>query len=271
MEFIEILRQVFRRIMPFCLYKQIALMYGAKVSSRRIGKAEYSRLRAVSKSHPSKPPEKFTLPNIKHPVYVRPGTSDTSVFESNLLRKSYECVKPDFPVRFIIDAGANVGYSSIYFLHHYSQSHIVAVEPDYDNYMLAELNLKPYSDRVKLLKAAIWPQKTNLRIKREGREDGIQVSSVLEGQEYECVGVDPFTLLRESGFSRINIFKCDIEGSEENLFSENYDRWIQQTDIIVVEIHNKICQKVVYGTMEKYPFDSYRYRDLHVFVRKAKI
>ncbi len=264
----EIARRVVRTLTPYSFYLKLARFYGAKLSCYKLGRAEYRRLMSLAEASQLGPLEEFNIPWIPHPILVRPGTSDVDVFEGNLLRESYACLNPNFPVSFIIDAGANVGYSSIYFLNRYTESHIVALEPDYDNYVLAEKNLAPYRNRVQLLNAAIWPVKAHLRVQRRGRANGTQVVAVSQSEKYDCLGVDPMTVLEESGYQRISIFKCDIEGAETYLFSENCDAWIKKTNSIVMEIHTQQARKVVYDTMKRYPFDSFQYREQHVFVRR---
>jgi hypothetical protein len=83
------------------------------------------------------------------------------------------------------------------------------------------------------------------------------------------MGIDPFTLMQDAGWQRISIFKCDIEGGEEALFSQAPDAWIERTDAILMEIHSRSAQQAVYGAMARHPFAASRYRELHVFVRRS--
>jgi FkbM family methyltransferase len=55
----------------------------------------------------------------------------------------------------IIDAGANIGLSALFFANKYPDAKIFAIEPEETNYKLLELNTKPYNN-VCLIKAALW-------------------------------------------------------------------------------------------------------------------
>ena len=63
----------------------------------------------------------------KHPIFIRSNSTDISNF--------HEIFNIEFPLpnnlnpKFIIDAGANVGYASIFFLNKYPKASVIAVEP----------------------------------------------------------------------------------------------------------------------------------------------
>ncbi len=241
----EALRQTVRGLLPMSFYQRLALSYGGAVSARKIGRVEYRRLAQVSRGRLVDPPAAFRVPEIPHAVLVRPGTTDAEVFEGNLLRRSYDAVDPGVEVRFIIDAGANAGYSCLYFLNKHPRCRVVALEPDSGNYELAERNLAAYGARIMLLKAGIWPTTAYLRVIVGERADGIRVEEVPAGAAYDVAGIDPIAVLAKAGAERINIFKIDVEGAEEQLFGDRCDAWIERTDCIVTEIHTRGCEEAV--------------------------
>jgi hypothetical protein len=65
----------------------------------------------------------------------------------------------------IVDGGANVGYSSLYFARLYPSAQIIAVEPDEENAAVFKLNLARYQDRVELLKSAVCSRPARLAIR----------------------------------------------------------------------------------------------------------
>jgi FkbM family methyltransferase len=58
--------------------------------------------------------------------------------------------------RLIVDCGANVGYSSAYFLSKFPTSTVIAAEPDSGNFDLLLQNLSD-GDRFMAIKAVAWP------------------------------------------------------------------------------------------------------------------
>src|SRR5262245_9783341 len=71
-----------------------------------------------------------------HPLFVRRGSSDLSVFDQIFIQREYACLDDLTGVRLIIDCGANVGYSSAYLLSRHPNSRIIAVESDPENFAM---------------------------------------------------------------------------------------------------------------------------------------
>ena len=69
------------------------------------------------------------MPNLQHPIVIRPRSTDRFVFEQIFLDSDYE-LTVDLSPHFIVDAGANVGFASIYFANRYPGATIIALEPE---------------------------------------------------------------------------------------------------------------------------------------------
>ena len=69
---------------------------------------------------------------IDTPVFCRAQGSDFAVLRQ-VLGHQDAAIQFDHPPKLIIDAGANVGYSSLVFMSNYPSATIVAVEPDKTN------------------------------------------------------------------------------------------------------------------------------------------
>ncbi len=87
-------------------------------------------------------------------VYVRTNTSDLEVAISSLYRREYDHIDLSEP-GVIIDAGANIGTSSIFFARKYPGARIFAIEPETSNFTLLKKNTRKYRNIVPI-KAAIW-------------------------------------------------------------------------------------------------------------------
>src|SRR5579864_5909313 len=94
----------------------------------------------------------FTWPMRVHlnkqdiPVYLRAGTSDYSILKQIFVDDEYEPLRNLDGPKCIIDCGANVGFSSLYFARLYPSAHILAIEPDEENAAVFLRNLTGYAE-----------------------------------------------------------------------------------------------------------------------------
>jgi FkbM family methyltransferase len=184
------------------------------------------------------------------PIWVRTKGSDSAVLNQVLAGREYDLSRfpqhkrilaalNDIRARgkrpVIIDAGANIGVSAIYFAKHYPDAVVVAVEPDPQNLDIARRNLNPVANIV-LAEAAIGARggKVNAialdnggyATRTERSEDGaIPVLSIDEAK----------TLAGEN--AELLFVKVDIEGFEADLFTENLG-WLDETKALLVEMHD---------------------------------
>jgi FkbM family methyltransferase len=177
-----------------------------------------------------------------HPIGVRHGTSDLSVFRQVFVKNEYGCLDDLPDVGLVLDCGANVGYSAAYFLSRFPTCKVVAVEPDPGNFAALTRNLAPYGDRVTSIQAGVWSHTTGLVLAaetfRDGGEWARQVRPCKPGEAADFRGVDVGTLLADSGYDRISLLKMDIEGAEAVAFSENWQPWLGRVDAIAIELHD---------------------------------
>jgi FkbM family methyltransferase len=121
------------------------------------------------------------------------------VFHQIFIEEEYSPLLDLKDVGLAIDCGANVGYSSAYFLSRFPDCRVIAVEPDPDNFAMLEQNLRAYDRRVTLVRARIWPQDVPLSILkgsyRDGREWSEQVRPCLPGESSDINGVTIGSLL----------------------------------------------------------------------------
>lgn len=176
-----------------------------------------------------------------HPLYYRLGSSDLGVFHQIFIDREYDPLCNMRKVHSVIDCGANVGYSSAFFLSQFPSCRVVAVEPDSGNCAMCERNLRAYGSRAVVVRAGIWSQNVPLKIAqeryRDGREWTVQVRpcEVHEAPDFE--GLTVASLIANFGFTRISVLKMDIEGAEAVVFQGNID-WIDRVDAIAIELHD---------------------------------
>ena len=195
----------------------------------------------------------------RHGLACRPGTSDIYVFQQIYVTREYSCLdhlKDDSCL--IVDCGANVGYSSAYFLSRFPSSYVISVEPDPGNFEALEQNLAPYAGRYRAIRSAVWSEQLGLVLgetPRSGQEWARQVRPALAGEKASMQAIDIGTLLKDSGFARIRILKIDLERAEAAVFSANYESWLANVDNMVIELHGKECRDIFLKAIATESFD----------------
>ena len=212
----------------------------------------------------------------KYLLKCRIRSSDFDVFRQIFLEREYSCLDDVSSVGLVIDCGANVGYSSAYFLSRFPDCKVVAVEPDQKNFEVLRLNLLPYGSRAVMYQAAVWSHVTELTMSESSSSDGYEWGrQVRECRSMENVPklptVDIGGLLRDAGFSRISILKVDIEGAEAVVFADDHASWLDHVDNLVIEIHHRSpwgdCAAVVEKAMSGKGFHMSKCGELSVYKR----
>lgn len=183
------------------------------------------------------------------PLKCRAKTSDLNVFHQIFVDREYRCLDDILDAALIIDCGANVGYSSAYFLSRFKNAHVISIEPDPENFKLLKENVKSFGTRCNAICSAVWSHPTGLRLSEEtfgdGKEWSRTVREVRSGETPDMTAVDIGSLLDKSYYERISILKVDIEGAESTVFSANFEHWLEKVDNLVIELHGMECEDVV--------------------------
>lgn len=197
-------------------------------------------------------PFKLTSKMLDFPVRARPRTSDIAVFSQILFFNEYRCISELRSPKLIVDLGANVGYSSAYFLSQFKDCEVISVEPDPANFVELQKNVAPYRGRVTTIQAAVWPRSEQLDLDHpgQGEEWGVRVKPS-EGGAVQTITIPE--LLSASGQERISLLKIDIEGAETELFSANTE-WLDKVDNIVIEIHGADAEKAFFSKIDEQRF-----------------
>ena len=176
------------------------------------------------------------------PVFIRSATPDLKVALSSLAENEYadiECESPSV----IIDAGANIGTSAIFFAMKYPRAKIYAVEPESGNFKMLVKNTSQFENVIPI-RAALWGKHERRTV--QSRNTGHWGYTVAEthnktestGQEIECITMGE--LMEQHGITEISLLKMDIEGGEKVVL-ENSASWINYVKIITIELHDRIC------------------------------
>jgi len=161
----------------------------------------------------------------------------------------------------VLDLGANVGFSSAYFLSVFPKAQVVAVEPDDRNLLVCKVNLSPYGDRAIVVHGAVWSKPCKLRLLRgkygDGREWATQVHESIEGEgsPTEIEAWDVGRLIDLAGGGPVDLLKVDIEGAEMSVFGNSTGSWLHKVRNICIELHGADCQEVFFAALEDFDYE----------------
>jgi FkbM family methyltransferase len=188
--------------------------------------------------------------DIKFPFYLRFNTSDVPTFDQIFMAQEYD-FKVKSPPKIIVDAGANIGLTSILFANRYPEAKIIAIEPETSNYEMLKMNVAPYSN-IFPMKVALWNENDEINLVDPGFG---KWGFMTQGVEYEgdvthkvkSLTVDK--IMEDNGIDKIDILKIDIEGAEREVFM-NSSSWIKNVDSLIVELHERMkagCNRSFYN------------------------
>ena len=181
-------------------------------------------------------PTKVFSHTLGGPAIVRPGTSDMAMFEQFELHPYLPITRSAGPIN-VLDLGANIGLSVLYWKHHCPLARVIAVEPDASNFAVLRSNTEGLKD-VHLVQAGIWYRPGRLDVRREGVGNaGFSTNEQLSNGEVEATTIPE--LLARFQWDRVDILKVDIEGSELELFGKGDLSWIDRVGIIAIELHDR--------------------------------
>lgn len=181
------------------------------------------------------------VPYLKHKIWLRAGTSDLMVFRQICCsgETEFELGEELTPPHFIVDAGANIGLSSIIFAIRWPNSKIIALEIDSENYSLLCKNIAQYSNVIPL-KKALWGTDGYVRISTPTAEPwAFQVVQTEKDDPAAIEAISLGQILTENGEKIFSLLKIDIEGAEIDVLQSNTSNWIDNTKTIAIELHDR--------------------------------
>lgn len=142
--------------------------------------------------------------------------------------------KPSNTARTIIDCGANMGLSVLYFSLNYPDHKIIAFEPDPVIFDVLKENVERFGlKNVTIHQKAVWIEKGTLKFFTDGGMGGRVESPYLDqyAQEVEAVA------LRDFITADVDMLKIDIEGAEEPVLNSCKDI-LHSVNHLFFEYHN---------------------------------
>lgn len=200
--------------------------------------------------------DQLSLKKLSEPFSLRNNPYDYATFEEVLLREAYNIPLNYIPST-IIDAGANIGLTAIFFANRFSQSIIVALEPDTGNFEMLTANTKAYRNIIPV-KCGLWNNDAYLEVVDEHKgNNAFIVKESGAGKKGSIKAVSVTSVMDEFNWDKIDILKMDIEGSEKKVFEQGYEEWLPKVKILIIELHDRIApgsSNAVFKALNNYNF-----------------
>jgi len=172
-----------------------------------------------------------------------------------LIERIYQEIVASGRSPLILDCGANIGCSALWFHARYPEAHIVAIEPAPDNFELLSVNCAGLD--IELIQAGVADADGQARLSTAGGiEMGYRTDANGNGPAVAMIAIR--TLLDSkpaSGYVPF-LLKIDIEGAEKALFSGDTSA-IAEFPLIIMEPHDWLLP----GTLSSQEF--FRFHVIH--------
>jgi len=180
-------------------------------------------------------------------ILIRRFSTDSFVFTQIFIHDEFEefisFIGDGRNIKTIIDAGANIGISSVKLQSYYPTAKLISIEPDPGNFKMLEKNIALNKLNAVAIQSAVWSSSTRLyfdRTFRDGREWSVTVTEAPnEGEYLQSISLNE--IVDKYRIDRIDILKIDVEGSEKEIFKIDDDtiRFLDITKFIAVEVHEE--------------------------------
>lgn len=171
------------------------------------------------------------------PLTIPDSASFVFMFEEIFFKKIYKFTSQS-KKPLIIDCGANIGLSVLFFKQQFPDSRIIAFEPDDQIFQVLQKNVNSFGlDKVELVNKGVWAETGTLSFKREGA-DGGQIDFENKISEYSV----KVTRLSDYLNEPVEFLKIDIEGAETVVLEECKNKLIN-VKYIFVEYHSFVNQE----------------------------
>ncbi|QLC67506.1 FkbM family methyltransferase [Flavobacterium sp. LPB0248] len=212
----------------------------------------------------------------------KPKSSDFDVFRMIYVSKEYLPVIEAYQENFsndkeyvinIIDAGSNIGLTTLFFIDHFKKVNTICIEPEMENFKVLEFNLlNANGNSINKVNGAIWSSNTNLKIVNDFGDRLDWSFRVEETEDLNCIQAFSINqLIDDYKFNYIDILKIDIEGSEKEIFDpskSNLD-FLKLTKCLVIEIHDFFdCREAIYKILDDYDFSYFNKGELTICINQ---
>jgi FkbM family methyltransferase len=194
-------------------------------------------------------------PGYERPIALRACRADLATFIQVVIDEEYRLPFDRAP-RTILDGGANIGLSALWFAKHYPDATIVAVEPEPQNFELLRRNTA-HLPNVQIARVALSAEvgSASLQIATLPNSHRVGHDATTTSATIDVETVDIATLMDRFDVDRFDVAKLDVEGSELEIFADAHT-WIDRVDAIAIELHDRFapgCSRAFFGAVSAFP------------------
>lgn len=171
-------------------------------------------------------------------VSLRPNGGDHHTFRDVFQRRLYAVDATD--VRHVLDLGANIGLSTLFFALQFPDAEFACVEPSTDNCKILRAVLARNDINAVVIQSAIGPVfgAAELHLTSDASSYSL-VPAIPSARRERVMQVTVPAVLERLGWNDVDVLKVDIEGYERKLFSQN-NAWLTCVKRIVGEAHGHV-------------------------------
>lgn len=153
---------------------------------------------------------------------------------NEIIEKQIYYFNTDADKPFIIDAGANIGLSIIFFKSLFPKAIILGFEPDPRSFKILKSNIDQFGfSDIEVLQKGVWDRPATLNFFTEGADGG---RIALETDKENIIKINTIRL-KDYLNKHVDFLKIDIEGAETNVLKDCADA-LNNVDKIFVEYHS---------------------------------
>lgn len=212
-------------------------------------------------------------------VWIRKTpSSDVFVFFQLFIRNEYKPLLDLLTARGIrpanvLDAGANVGYFSVWFVRYFPSTNLISLEPVRSNYDQLLMNLEASRTGTTPVQGALWTQPARLRIVNRSAEDwSFALEETTDLAQQECRGVTLTELRMMAGADGLDVVKIDVEGAEAVLFKNaDFLNELRRVKVLAMEIHDdSASRQSIEATLTELGFDFHQAGELTIAINTKR-
>jgi FkbM family methyltransferase len=184
-------------------------------------------------------------------IFLRTYAGDITMLYEIFLNRSYQFKGMEtFTPKTIVDLGAHIGMSALYFSTCFTGAEVYCIEPDEDNFTLLQKNTVS-NRQITPIRAAISDTDGTAGIEKSRFSYN---SSIQAGEGNNSIRtVTMPTLLNQLNITTIDLLKVDIEGYEKKIFAGNIS-WLAKVNRIIIEVHSPEDEAVTMAALKQYHF-----------------
>jgi len=203
-----------------------------QLTNRFISWLKNREFRRVSKLNRFSP---FELSFLGHKMLINDNVTFLHSRKEIFIDEAYK-FRSDRRDPFILDCGANIGLSVLYFKKEFPGSQIIAFEPDPDLYKILLKNIHSFQlENIQAIEAACWTEEGTLGFQKEGAHSGSLTNFWDESRKIQVRSVNLGKYLNRT----VDLLKMDIEGAEYEVLN-GIRQSLRNVKNIVFEYHSSI-------------------------------